>query len=266
VPFFSVIVSTYNRAESLLKVIGAILNQSFADFELLIVDDCSIDHTAKIINEIADPRIRFFKTHKNSGGPAVPRNIGIDSASAPWVCFCDSDDFFLPGHLLLLHDFINSSKLTDGIISTNAYLIKNGIFTKELYFKETFSSKISFLSNWKSNKAILSSLCMANSNIIPFRKDKNFQSVEDYLFVLDNMINGKAHYYLPVPSIYYNVASSDSLRVFNTAGSKLHVPKTKLFSEYALWKYKNGFFLASIIFLDFVKFNIRKIVKPRVPR
>jgi glycosyltransferase involved in cell wall biosynthesis len=266
IPFFSVIVTTYNRAETLPRVISAILDQSFTDFELLIIDDCSTDNTCNSIWQISDPRIRLFKTQVNSGGPALPRNIGINNASAAWLCFCDSDDLFLPDHLSMIYKFISTSMLQDGLISTNAYLMVTNITTHQLYFNKELPSTISFLLNWNSNKTILSTLCIAKKDVIQFRQDKALHSVEDYLFVLDNMVNGKKHYYLQIPSVYYNMASADSLRTYSNTGDMLFKIKAAFFRDNNLWKRKEGVLLASIVVIDFLKFTVKKIINQGVTR
>ncbi|MBU0485003.1 MAG: glycosyltransferase [Proteobacteria bacterium] len=90
-PTVSVILPTYNRAGSLVRAINSVLNQSFADFELIIVDDASIDGTADIVGEIKDKRLRYIKHDKQQGAGAT-RNTGIAAARGECIAFQDSDD------------------------------------------------------------------------------------------------------------------------------------------------------------------------------
>ena len=95
----SVIVPVYNTEQYLPRCIDSILNQSFTDFELLLIDDGSTDGSGKICDEYAkkDSRIRVF--HKENGGVSSARNVGLDKANGEWICFVDSDDELLPGGL-----------------------------------------------------------------------------------------------------------------------------------------------------------------------
>lgn len=89
----SIIVPIYNSASYLEKCVRSILEQSCADFELLLIDDCSTDGSYEKIQKFAgaDRRVRCFRTRQN-GGPSAARNMGLDNASGDWITFVDSDD------------------------------------------------------------------------------------------------------------------------------------------------------------------------------
>ncbi|MRX54258.1 glycosyltransferase [Bacillus idriensis] len=97
-PCVSVIIPTYNRSNLLKKSIETVLGQTFTDFELIIVDDCSKDDTQKVILSFNDPRIIYIKLEENQGAPFA-RNIGINKAKGKYVAFLDSDDQWLPEKL-----------------------------------------------------------------------------------------------------------------------------------------------------------------------
>lgn len=92
-PKISVIVPVYNTEPYLRQCIDSILNQTFTDFELLLVDDGSTDHSGEICEEYAqiDTRIRVF--HTANQGVSAARNLGISKACAKWITFVDSDDW-----------------------------------------------------------------------------------------------------------------------------------------------------------------------------
>jgi len=96
-PFFSVVIPTCNRASVIGRAIGSVLSQTCQDFELIIVDDGSMDGTASAVAAFADPRIRYLWQENRGGGAA--RNAGIDMATGRFVAPLDSDDEFLPQHL-----------------------------------------------------------------------------------------------------------------------------------------------------------------------
>jgi glycosyltransferase involved in cell wall biosynthesis len=97
-PTVSVVIPTYNRAALIGKPIRSILAQSYQDFEIIVVDDCSTDNTEKVLESFNDPRIRYLR-HQSNSGAAVARNTGIDSSTSPYIAFLDSDDEWLPEKL-----------------------------------------------------------------------------------------------------------------------------------------------------------------------
>ncbi|AFK22085.1 glycosyltransferase [Pyrococcus sp. ST04] len=99
-PTVSVIIPTHNRAHMLVRAIRSVLNQTFEDFELIVVDDASIDDTPKVVEKIKDSRIRYIRLERNSGGP-VARNTGIKRARGKYIALLDDDDEWLPRRLEL---------------------------------------------------------------------------------------------------------------------------------------------------------------------
>lgn len=99
-PCLSVVITTYNREDFLGRAIISVLRQSMADFELIVVDDCSTDDTEKSVKEKAagDYRLRYIRLAENSG-VSVARNTGAKAASANYICFLDDDDEYLPEFL-----------------------------------------------------------------------------------------------------------------------------------------------------------------------
>jgi len=119
-PYFSVIIPTYNRAHSIRKAIDSILNQSFQDFEIIIIDDASTDHTKEVVAKINDNRVHYILNSTNQER-CISRNIGISKAKGEYICFLDSDDYHLPDHLEKLHVFIQAKKDKVAFFFTNAW-------------------------------------------------------------------------------------------------------------------------------------------------
>lgn len=92
-PLISIIVPVYNSEKTLHRCIDSILNQTFVEWELLLIDDGSKDKSGEICDVYAekDRRIKVF--HKENGGVSSARNLGLDNACGDWVTFCDSDDW-----------------------------------------------------------------------------------------------------------------------------------------------------------------------------
>ena len=99
-PTVSIIIPTYNRAHLVGRAIESVLNQTYQDFEIIVVDDDSTDNTQKVVNEFQkkDKRIKYIKMNVNKGSAAA-RNIGIKIARGDYIAFLDSDDEWLPEKL-----------------------------------------------------------------------------------------------------------------------------------------------------------------------
>lgn len=94
----SVILPTYNRASLITRAIGSVLDQTWQDFELIIVDDGSTDDTEKTVAGFTDDRIRYVRLAQN-GGPSMARNRGIELAKGEYIAFQDSDDEWMSDKL-----------------------------------------------------------------------------------------------------------------------------------------------------------------------
>jgi glycosyltransferase involved in cell wall biosynthesis len=97
-PAISVVMPLYNRAATVRAAIDSVLAQTFADFELIVVDDGSTDGSADVVAAIGDPRLMLVRLGSNGGGNAA-RNEGIRRARGRIVSFLDSDDLYLPNKL-----------------------------------------------------------------------------------------------------------------------------------------------------------------------
>ena len=97
-PTVSVVIPTFNRAHLITCAIKSILAQTYQDFEIIVVDDGSLDETEKSIQKCEDNRIKYIK-HQKTKGPGAARNSGIDASSGDYIAFLDSDDEWLPTKL-----------------------------------------------------------------------------------------------------------------------------------------------------------------------
>lgn len=99
-PLVSVVMPTYNHAGFIKEAVDSVLNQSYRNLELIIIDNYSEDKTADIIGSYKDQRIKYLK-FRNNGIIAASRNYGIQQAGGKYVAFIDSDDVWLPAKLTL---------------------------------------------------------------------------------------------------------------------------------------------------------------------
>lgn len=181
-PKISIIIPVYNTEKFLPLCIDSILSQSYSDFELLLVNDGSIDNSGSICDEYAekDSRIRVF--HQENKGVSRARNVGLSNAKGKWIFFCDSDDHLSSNDgLFNLHKYFDQnisliqfshSNVKSGIIQsynnqkeenqilTKLDFIRYGSFKKELWkqlFKRSiiekhnlrFLENISYAEDWE---------------------------------------------------------------------------------------------------------------------
>ena len=97
-PFFTVVIPTYNHEFFLKKAVNSVLNQTFDDYEIIIIDNYSDDKTEEYIKSLNNQKIRFFKI-QNHGLLAKSRNLGIKEAKSDWIAFLDSDDLWYKDRL-----------------------------------------------------------------------------------------------------------------------------------------------------------------------
>jgi len=131
-PFFTVVIPTHSRSNLLKHAVVSVLDQTFENFELIIVDDHSTDNTFSVVSSFSDPRIQYVINHRKKGACGA-RNVGIFSARGKWVAFLDDDDFWLPDKLKCQYDLIQSAKQTVGLICTDYAIFKENQKRPKIY-------------------------------------------------------------------------------------------------------------------------------------
>lgn len=109
-PAVSVIIPTFNRSEKVVRAARSVLNQSFKDFELVVVDDGSTDDTEQRLREF-ESSIKYLRQSANRGVSAA-RNRGIEGSVAPWIAFLDSDDYWFEEKLSAQMEFVEQHPAT----------------------------------------------------------------------------------------------------------------------------------------------------------
>ena len=181
-PSVSIIVPVYNTAKYLCRCLDSILQQSFNDFEVLLVDDGSTDGSVKICDEYAakDSRVRVF--HKVNEGVSSARNMGLDNAVGEWVTFVDSDDELSVEGLRL-----DYNQLGDVDLILTAYCGKKGdAFELNVVEREGGHDFKTFLSE-NLNCGVFSVVCgkfFRREKIGNLRFDVAMKIGEDTLFTL----------------------------------------------------------------------------------
>lgn len=212
----SVIVPVYNSEETLKRCIDSILSQTFSDFELIIVDDGSVDSSGDICDSYAelDKRVRVF--HKPNGGVSSARNLGLDNVNGRWVTFCDSDDYVSPEWLdyyvrncrndieLVVQNYNNLGSHINDFVGCTADFIERfydkdiiGYVWNKLYlysiidkYNIRFCESFSFLEDEVFNYKYLQYI----ENIIFTKESGYYYQIPDFNIKYSNADNFEPHY------------------------------------------------------------------------
>lgn len=184
-PFFSVVIPTFNSGIKLTKTLESVLGQTFSDFEILIMDDGSNDNTKDLLKKYSDSRIKY-EWQPNSGGPATPRNRGIKASTGKWIAFLDSDDLWYSQKLELVFDVI--SKKSIDVICHNELLNINGVIENKILeygpYDKAFYKNLLIKGNCLSTSAVAVKKDFIFNNDISFNQDPDHVIIEDYDFWL----------------------------------------------------------------------------------
>jgi glycosyltransferase involved in cell wall biosynthesis len=128
-PLVSVIIPTYNRADILPRSLGSVLNQTFRNVEVIVVDDGSRDQTEATVQGFEDPRVTYIR-HQTNQGPSAARNTGIKVARGEYIAFQDSDDKWYPDKLQRQMDAFASASPNVGVVYSGYWRVegKNRVY------------------------------------------------------------------------------------------------------------------------------------------
>lgn len=120
----SVMMPAFNAAAYIRSAIESVLAQTYADWELLVVNDGSTDATAVVAGEFTDPRVRVF--NKANGGESSARNVALDHATGEFIAYLDADDLYLPEHLALTVSFLREHPHMDAVYTDGFHMDEAG--------------------------------------------------------------------------------------------------------------------------------------------
>lgn len=211
----SIVVPVYNAEKFLEETINCILNQTYQNWELLLVDDCSKDKSAEIINSFIkkDKRIKYIKMAKN-GGPALARNKGIEEAKGNFLCFQDADDLWDKNKLEKQLNFMKNKNCAFSYTSYE-FADKNCNPTgKKVIAKETLTYNQALKNNIISTITVMFDLKKMDKELI---KMPNLKYVEDTATWWKILRNNYVAYGMPeVLSYYRRTEGTNSSNKFKT--------------------------------------------------
>ncbi len=196
-PFFSVIIPTYNRSSMVAEAVSSVLNQTFKDFEILVIDDGSTDDTQSALSPFSD-RVCYFR--QENGGVASARNLGIAKSRGEYICYLDSDDLWPANKLSSYNDAIRKANDPHFLFSdfvkhdcsrNITYDISNSRIFSYLYSLCTIEEQLAQLSGKDLKELLLrgyplypSTFCIKRNVHQQYLWDPGVLKSEDFNFVL----------------------------------------------------------------------------------
>jgi len=235
-PLVSVVVTTFNGAEYVADGLKSIMDQTFTDYEVVVVDDASSDTTCQVVERTLQGGCRFHleRLSSNSGGPAGPRNHGIRLARGRWIALLDSDDIWHPDKLETQlavaaetgPRFVPSEKRWfQDVGETTARA------TESLRGRQHVLRRVTHHQLRRKNFLCTSSVMGERGLFLrhPFPPDRDYRAVEDYRCWLDIHRESVAwHPQIQTPLVFYRVSASAN------AGCKLGMVRKhwRLYRDY----------------------------------
>ena len=231
-PLVSVVVTTFNRKDLLKKTIDSILNQTFTDYELIIVDNYSEYNFLDFIKSFSNKKLIAFQ-NQNNGIIAVNRNFGIKKSKGKYIAFCDDDDCWDSEKLAkqipyLIEKNVQGIGCVYSTIGGSGHVkIPSQKKIKNLKFEDVI----------KSNKLALSSLIIKKGPNHLFNEDRQFIGIEDWYFQLNILYNSdNIIILLPDKLLYYRIHNQNfSINANQLKKGFIIIEKYKKHIEYSLY-------------------------------
>jgi len=163
---FSVIIPLYNKANFVRSTVESVLDQTYRDFEIIVVDDGSTDNSLDIVNKINDLRIRIFS--KENGGVSVARNFGIEKAQYEYIVFLDADDHWLPDFLETIKEMIE--QYPHAGFFAMSYTVIDNYGRREMISHYLPKGEILFVNNY-CKSLIKDEICLPLTGMICIKKN-----------------------------------------------------------------------------------------------
>ena len=211
-PFFSIVTTVYNKEKYIKQCILSVLNQTFGDFEFIVVNDCSTDNTLNVLEEFKDDRIKIHNI-ANNRGVSFCRNYGLKNACGKYIYFIDSDDYLEetilkrayeelclnPSDMLIFpyHLYMETKKRVKR--DNSKRILKPIVNFKKPFCVQSSTKELLELSYEVWNK-IFNRDFLCNSSIF-FKEDLGFS--EDLVFYCDILAHAKTATYLDAAGYYY---------------------------------------------------------------
>ena len=226
----SIILPTYNRAELFLKrAIDSVINQSYEDWELIIIDNNSTDNTKGLVDSYNNNQIYLYNI-SNNGNIAKSRNLGISKAKGDFIAFLDSDDYWKHDKLKKCTAILENNLDYDGVCHAEYWLYPNRNKVIKEYGPERYFSYTDLLV--RGNSVSLSAMIISKQNIVAvksFSENKEVITAEDYDLWIKLAKNNTHIIFTEEPLGYYQIHNtSESSNISRNTNAIVSVIKSHL--------------------------------------
>lgn len=208
-PFFSIIIPTYNRCLMVKKSIESIQNQTYKNWECIVVNDGSTDNTQVEVEKISIEDSRVKLINQINSERAISRNNGAKIAKGEYFIFLDSDDYFENTHLEELEHAIKLDSQVIDMYFTNGTVLKGN--SKEVIVNHTIPNLIPF-DYFLNNSVVPARVCLHARIFKEFKFDPRTIIVEDTVLWTEILALKKIKY-LPLTSVVYNLHENNSVNI-----------------------------------------------------
>ncbi|MGN0407859.1 MAG: glycosyltransferase family 2 protein [Bacteroides sp.] len=265
--FVSIIVPVYNAEKTIERCLCSIRNQTFKNFEVLMVNDGSSDHSMRILNKFAEQDPRFIIIDKSNSGVSDSRNIAMECACGKYFQFVDADDWLPSDSVEMLVNAATSSsadmvicdykRVINHMITTKGHIDVSGVITKKQYAEYMMKAPANYYYGVMWNKFYRADLIRAHHIKCPLE----LQWCEDFQFNLEFLQYADIIYVLQEP-LYYYVKTKGSLVDSNIDFAKTVQTKTLLFDYYrnlyeSLDMYEANRLRLKTFYIDFARDKVK---------
>lgn len=254
-PFITVVIPLYNKQNYVGKTLESVLNQSFTNFEVVLINDCSTDNSFAVVAAFDDSRIRLLSHSKNQGLSAT-RNTGIKNATSKYIAFLDADDLWKPDYLKEIYQLMTSfpdahlfatnyeeiidDKIT--ILPANGAekLLKNGLISN--YFEKSLQQPLYCPSSFCVKKEVFEKIGFYNEKIT-YGEDVDFNIRANLVYKL---------VYSTCALTQYHTVSENQITQSNFSSKKI--------TDFDYYE-KNNTNLSLKKFIDFQRYTHAKMYK-----
>lgn len=217
----SIIITTYNGERFIARTLESVLNQTYKNLEVIVVDDASTDNTPKIVKKFQkkakerDIKLKLIRLRKNTGGPAIPRNIGIKNAKGEFIAILDHDDIFYPENISKKVEILESHPEINIVTGYQWTIDENG---------EIIDYWSDGTLNWLCRKEIF--------KFNKFKKSQNFIDEIGFILRYIRHYGTKSIYTIYEPMTLYSKHSAQFSNLFKV-GSKEYIKRLNSIIEEA---------------------------------
>ena len=191
-PFFSIIISTYNRADLVVETIESVLEQQFQDFEIVLIDDGSTDQTKEVIRQKygSNEKVKYYWQENAERG--VARNHGLRKAAGKYAIIFDSDDLMLPDCLAVFKKYIDSNQGINFLAAKFKFFLDGKTYRSPIHdLKEGWYDGEMYLKGQVTG--IMICLRKDKEGLRYFVEDRAYATLEDWIFLVQNLLNEKIY-------------------------------------------------------------------------